>query len=104
MTDPRRKGKRVELEIVNRHKAIGVPAKRTAPLQASAENGAADVDVYPWGKDAGALVAEVKAKQGDLPKTVIRQLGDNDLLFIKPDRKEPYVFMPWATYERLVQK
>ncbi len=100
----RRKGKRVELDIVNRHRALGIHARRTAPLQSSLQNGAADVDLYPWGEDAGAIVAEVKGDQQLIPKRLITALGENDLLFLKPDRQEPYVFMPWALYERLIKR
>ena len=99
----RNKGARVERDIVNRHKALGVHAERVPQSGASAYTHDYDVDLYPFGEEAGALVAEVKANQGTLPKTIMKQLGEADLLFLKPDRQEPYVFMPWRTWVRLLE-
>lgn len=99
----RQKGDRVERAIVKLHKDIGVHAERV-PLSGAThyQGNGADVDVYPFGKDNGPLVSEVKADQSMIPIRMVRALGENDLLFLKPDRKEPYVFMPWETYRRLV--
>ena len=99
----RDKGARVERNIVNLHKDIGVFAERV-PLSGAThyQGNGADVDTYPWGKDGPPLIAEVKADQSMIPIRMVRALGDNDLLFIKPDRKEPFVFMPWETYKRLL--
>ena len=99
----RNKGARVERDIVNRHKALGVHAERVPQSGASAYTHDYDVDIYPWGEEEGPLVAEVKADQHRIPKTIIKQLGEADLLFMKPDRQEPYVFMPWYVWERLVR-
>ena len=100
----REKGDRAERHIVDLHKKIGVHAERV-PLSGAThyQGNGADVDVYPWGKDNDPLVAEVKADQSMIPVKMVRALGENDLLFLKPDRKEPYVFMPWETYRRLVE-
>ncbi len=99
----REKGARVEREIVTRHKAIGVFAERVPMSGASAYTHDADVDVYPWGQEAGALVAEVKARKA-LPKMMMDWLGENDLLFCKQNRQEPVVMMPWRVYERFLKR
>ena len=97
----REKGARVEREIVTRHKAIGVHAERVPMSGASAYTHDADIDVYPFGRDAGALIGEVKAR-AKLPKTMLDWLGENDLLFMKQNRQEPVVMMPWRVYEQFL--
>ena len=97
------KGARAERKIVALHKEIGVYAEKVAGSGAFTGARGRDVDVYIRGRDEAPMVSEVKAKQGAIPKTLIAQMGDNDLLFIKPDREEPYVFMPWRTYAELVR-
>jgi len=100
----RRKGARIEREIVKRHKDINVLARRVARSGVLDRSDEVDLDIFPWGEDFGALVAEVKADQARIPKTVIKWLGENDLLFMRKDgNKDPIVVMPWSTYERLVR-
>ena len=101
----RDKGARIEREIVTRHKALGVFAKRVPMSGASAYTHDADVDVYPWGQEAGALVAELKARgSGEGFKTLERWLADNDLLFLWRDRQQPLVVVPWRVWERILEK
>ena len=100
----RNKGARVERDIVNRHKALGVHAERVPISGASTYTHPYDVDVYPFGLCFEPMVAEVKAEQRAIPKTIIKQLGEADLLFMKPDRQDPYVFMPWATWARILER
>ena len=54
----RDKGARRERELVNRHLEMGVHAERVGVAYAPGH----DIDLYPFGRDAGALVAEVKAR------------------------------------------
>ena len=93
----RRKGSRIEREIVNRHREIGIHAERV-PLSGAAKGSfAGDVIV-------AGMVAEVKARSGGSGfKTLERWLGDNDLLFLRRDRAEPLVVLSWATYVRLLK-
>ena len=59
----RDKGLRAEREIVDRHKAINVHAERYPLSGGSRFRGSGhDVDLYPFGRDAAPLVAEVKAR------------------------------------------
>ena len=99
----RAKGNRAEQDIVKRHKALGIHAARVPGSGGFQNSPDHDVDLYLLGEEAGAFISEVKADQGAVPKTLIKQLGENDLLFIKPDRVGPYVFLPWATWERLLK-
>lgn len=97
----RRKGAERERELVNLHLAMGVHAERVAPLQAGSSR-YGDVDVYPWGEDHGALVCEVKSGT-KVPKTIPKYLGDNDALFLRPDRQEWIVVLPWRVWERVCE-
>ena len=60
---PRRKGDRLERELVARHKALGVPAERYPLSGASQFRGSRhDVDIYALGQNEAPLAAEVKAR------------------------------------------
>jgi hypothetical protein len=101
----RRKGVRVETEIVNAHKAAGIHAERYPLSGASHYKGSGhDVDIYPkgWEEDA-PLVAEVKARKGAKGFILLENwLGEYDALFLKRDRKPPLVVIPWALWMRLI--
>ena len=95
----RDKGARRERELVNRHLEIGVHAERVGVAYAPGH----DIDVYPFGQDAGALVAEVKArKSGEGFKTLESWLGENDLLFLMKDRSDPPVVLPWRVWKLIL--
>lgn len=88
---------RVEREIVNLHREAGVSAERV-PLSGSAGGSFTGDIVIGEG-----IRAEVKArKDGAGFRTLEGWLGDNDLLFLKRDRKDPLVVMPWHIYIRLL--
>jgi hypothetical protein len=100
----RDKGARAELEIVRRHVAIGVKAEKV-PLSGATryQGNGADVDVYPIGPDAAPLVCEVKARgNGGGFKQIETWLADYDALFLRRDRQQPLVVLPWETWERLL--
>jgi Holliday junction resolvase len=100
----RTKGQRVEREIVNAHKALGVHAERV-PLSGAAryQGGGHDVDIYARGKDAAPLVCEVKArKSGAGFVTLEGWLGEYDALFLKRNNAEPLVVLPWRVWEELL--
>lgn len=88
---PYRKGYRAEREMVERHAAMGIDAKRSFMSKG------ADLVIDGIGD------AEVKARR-TLPATVNRWLGERAVLFMRPDRAEPAVLMTWETYHRLVTK
>ena len=93
----KRKGSRIERELVLLHRQAGIEAERV-PLSGAL-----------GGKHYGDLVvdetyrAEVKARSGGEGfKTLERWLGRCDLLFLRKDRADPLVVMPWATYRRMM--
>ncbi len=102
----RDKGQRRERQIVALHVDLGIHAERVPLSGASRYQGnGADIDVYVDGKDAGALVGEVKARAaGQGFVTIEKWLGENDMLFLVRDRQEPMVVVPWATWERLLKR
>ena len=108
----RNKGAVREREIVKLHQRIGVAAERVPLSGGMAYQGnMADLDVYPDGLDNAPLCCQVKgmAKPKGL-KGVIDALGEADALFYRFDAEPggrvapPLVVMPWATYERLLQR
>ncbi len=100
---PRRKGDRIEREIVALHRELGVNAERVPLSGAAGGSFSGDVDVYAHGADAAPLVTEVKARaSGAGFATLERWLGDNDALVLRRDRAEPMVVLPWRTWARIV--
>jgi hypothetical protein len=85
----RRKGDRVERELVERHRALGVHSERYPLSGASRFRGSGhDIDLYPFGCDEAPLVAECKARKSGAGFVQLeRWLGDYDLLFLR---------RPWA--------
>jgi len=102
----RRKGQRLEREIVELHREAGIHAERVPLSGASRYQGnGADVDVYPFGRDAGPLVTEVKGRaSGAGFATIERWLGENDALFLRRDRATPLIVLPWRTWLRMIAK
>ena len=97
---PRRKGDRIEREIIKLHEDIEVHAERY-PLSGSTRfrGSGHDIDVYA-DEDGPPLVAEVKGrKDGKGFAQLEKWLGEYDLLFLRRDRKKPLVVMPWRVYE-----
>lgn len=95
----KRKGDRIEREVVARHVALGVPAQRV-PLSGAA-GGLFGGDVVAEG--IGRI--EVKARaSGAGFVTLAKWLGNADALVLRQDHAEALVVLPWATYARLVQR
>jgi hypothetical protein len=102
----RRKGDRVDREIVDRHKAVGIHAERYPLSGSSRFRGTGhDVDVYVFGKDAAPIVAEVKSRKGGAGFTTLeRWLGSYDALFPKRNNTDPIVAVPWRLWELLLSR
>ena len=65
--------------------------------------GAGDVVLHLFGSDAKPLVGECKARAGGEGfKTLARWLDGADLLFLRADRAEPIVCLPWSTWVKVV--
>lgn len=100
----RDKGARLEREIVDAHRKIGVKAERY-PLSGSTHFRGQnyDVDIYIFGSEAAPAVAEVKGRKDGAGFTLLeRWLGDYDALFLRRDRKEPLVVLPWRVWALLI--
>lgn len=102
----RRKGDRIEREIVALHLALGIHAERVPLSGASRYQGnGADIDVYPNGKDEAPFCCEVKArKSGEGFRQLDTWLAENDVLFLRRDRAEPVVVLPWRTWAALMRR
>jgi Holliday junction resolvase len=102
----RQKGDRIEREIVERHEAIGVHAERYPLSGASRFRGSGhDVDIYAFGKNEAPLVVEVKGRKGGAGfVTLEKWLGEYDALFLRRDRADPLVVIPWRVWARLLEK
>jgi Holliday junction resolvase len=92
----KRKGNRIETEIVNLHRELGIDAARV-PLSGSA-GGEFSGDIRVAG-----LTAEVKARKDGAGFSVIeRWLADRDILFLRRDRAMPLAVLPWRVYARMI--
>ena len=95
----RDKGARNERLVVELHRAIGLDALRV-PLSGASEGFKGDVIVTIRDRK---LQAEVKSRaNGSGFTTLERWLGDNDALFLRRDRADAVVVLPWRTWAWLV--
>jgi hypothetical protein len=99
----RRKGNRVEREIVSRHKALCIHAERYPLSGASQFRGSGhDVDLYLFGHDEAPAVAEVKGcKNGARFATLEGWLAGYDALFLRRNNADPLVLLPWRMWARI---
>jgi hypothetical protein len=102
----RQKGDRVEREIVERHGLLGIRAERYPLSGASRFRGSGhDIDIYLFGKDDAPLRAEVKGrKNGAGFVTLENWIGGYDALFLRKDRTDPMVLVPWRVWAQLVER
>lgn len=90
--------------MVERHTLAGVRAERVPLSGAAGGSFGGDLRVWAFGGDAAPLSAEVKArKDGQGFATLERWLGDLDLIFLRRDRADPMVVLPWSTYQNLLK-
>lgn len=102
----KRKGDRIEREIVYKHRDLGFECQRI-PLSGAASHAGEEFsgDIKLDLPEVGTLRAEVKArKNGEGFKTLEAWLGSNDILFLRRDHAEPFIVLPWATYAKLLGK
>jgi Holliday junction resolvase len=102
----RRKGDRIERELVERHRSIGIHAERY-PLSGASRfrGGGHDVDVYLWGRDVAPAVAEVKGRENGAGFTTLeRWLGKYDALFLRRNNADPLIVLPWRVWARLLER
>jgi hypothetical protein len=102
----RRKGNRIERELVDRHRALGVHAERYPLSGASRFRGSGhDVDCYVFGTDEAPLVCEVKGRKSGAGFTTLeRWLGDFDILALRRNNADPLIVLPWRVWAALLAK
>jgi Holliday junction resolvase len=102
----RRKGDRIEREIVSRHTEIGIKAERYPLSGASRSRGSGhDVDIYAFGADEGPLVAEVKSRRSGAGFVMLEKwLGEYDCLFLRRNSAEAMVLLPWRVWAALLAR
>src|SRR5262249_23044959 len=101
----RRKGARMEREIVDRHKALGIHAERYPLSGASRFRGSGhDIDVYLFGRDEAPAVAEVKSRKDGSGFAVLEKwLAEYDALFLRRNNADPLVLLPWRIWSRILE-
>jgi Holliday junction resolvase len=102
----RQKGNRIERELVERHKELGVHAERYPLSGASRFRGSGhDVDLYPFGREEAPIVAESKARKNGAGFTQLENwLGDYDVLFLRRNNADPMIVLPWRVWAALLAK
>jgi len=102
----RDKGNRVECELVERHRALGVHAERYPLSGASRFRGAGhDVDPYLFGRDESPAVAEVRSRKSGAGFTTLEHwLGEYDLLVLRRNNTAPMIVLPWRTCAALLRR
>ncbi len=102
----RRKGGRIEREIVDRHRALNIKSERYPLSGASRFRGSGhDVDIYAFGTDAAPLVAEVKGRKNGAGFTTLEKwLGEYDALFLRRNNTDPLVCLPWRVWASLIER
>jgi hypothetical protein len=99
----RDKGARVEREIVNAHRKIGIASERV-PLSGAShyQGGGHDIDVTPPWRHA-PLVGECKARgSGEGFAVIERWLGENDFLVLKRNNAPPMYVVPERVWNELL--
>ena len=100
----RAKGNRVEREIVQAFKELGVHAERY-PLSGASHfrDSGHDLDVYAFGREEAPIVCEVKARKDGKGFVQLESwLGEYDALLLKRNNAAPLVCLPWQVFVRLM--
>jgi len=102
----RRKGDRIERQLVQLHLDMGIHCERVPLSGASRYRGSGhDIDVYPFGRDEAPIVGEVKCRKNGAGFAVLdKWLGEFDALFLRRDHAEPTVTLPWRTWAALLAR
>ena len=94
------KGSRIELEIVHRLREAGIEAERIVLSGAAGRfHSRLEHDV----RVSDTFQCEVKARANGEGFLLLEQwLGTAAMLFLRRDRQDPFVFIPWETFEKLI--
>ena len=90
----RQKGDRIEREIVDRHRALGIHAERYPLSEATRFRAAGhDIDLYPFGRDEAPIVGEVKARKNGAGFTQLERWLDDNLLVLRCKHADPMIVL-----------
>ena len=95
---PKRKGTRIERELVNELVALGLPCFRVPLSGAAGGDWSGDIHIPLLGRTRRA---EVKAR-GDGFRQLYAWLTGSDLLIVKADRRDPLAVLPLALVVELM--
>jgi Holliday junction resolvase len=95
---PKRKGVRVERELVNELVALGLPCHRVPLSGAAGGQCSGDIHIPLLGR---MHRAEVKVR-GNGFRSLYSWINNADLLIVKADRSEPLVVLPLALMVELM--
>jgi hypothetical protein len=103
---PRRKGDGIERELVELHRALGIHCERYPLSGASRFRGSGhDLDLYIYGREEAPFVCEVKARKSGAGFAQLEKwLGEYDALFLRRDRADALVVLPWRVWSALLAK
>ena len=102
----RRKGDRIERELVDRHRALGTHAERSPLSGASRFRGSGhDIDIYLFGREDAPIVGEVKGRKNGAGFTTLEKwLDEYDALFLRRNNADPLVLLSWRVWARILEK
>lgn len=97
----RDKGSRVEREMVALMQSHNITCERV-PLSGAMkyQGNGGDIDIYASDLH---LQTEVKSRAKSLWKTLVNWLSSSDVLILKANREDPFVFMPMRVFIELAQ-
>ena len=99
----RRKGNRVERELVQLHKALGVHAERYPLSGANRFRGSGhDLDIYAFGTEEGPLVAEVKSRRSGAGFVTLEKWLGEFGLFLRRNNAAAKAVLPWRAWTVLL--
>ena len=92
------KGSGFELEIVRKHQKLGIQAEKMPLSGALGGKYSGDIQV-------AGLIGECKRRKRGftLLYNALAQGGGSDMLFIRDDRAEPLVVLPWETWKLFLE-
>lgn len=99
----RRKGSKIEREVVKCHVEAGIHAERVdAKIGQLGREASWDIDVYWRGKDEAPLCGEIKARKA-LPQWIWDFLASNDFLVLRENGKQPLYVVPHEVWLRILK-
>ena len=105
MSSPsRNNGSRIEREVAQKFRDMGFEAHRVDEKRGQlGKDKSTDVHVFLEGKDKPPTTIEIKGrKNGEGFSVLERWKGDNDLLILKRNHRQPAVFMDMDQLEKLL--